>query len=140
MLMTQLDKSKMLNEFWNGKTNIDDENKLKDIVGEESEASIESIYFDYIESKQKVPESLVSDIQAQVGINYSFVKWKRYAAAAVLVGILSGVGLQLNKQSKTKHHEQYLALDQAMNAIKGVDDNAAGEIVYEDDLLVIVYD
>ena len=138
MLMKLLKKDKLIRDFWDGKTTLDDEALLKRSSFESAE---EKAYFTYLKSLAGEKSDGAIDswnfIVKNRPTKTRFIA--RIAVAASIVFVIGIAGLSLHQNRKAELETQFALIEQTLNHVSTeLTTTHSTAIIYEDDLIVIV--
>jgi hypothetical protein len=141
--MTTLNRDELIGKFWNGETSLEEEKFLKQTWDDADADSPDKTYFDFIGHQPEAPVSLENEIWEKLQVHTPFrrlplFKWSVAASLTLLIGIGAYVGHQHQME---KRRNQFVLLENTLNYVsKQVDPNAGRDVLYEDNLIVIVAD
>ncbi len=147
--MNKEQADKLLEKYYKGETELDEEALLKDfIAGEEETFADEQLIFDYYKEEAKMPEGMEDQLlkgfmQQQKPNKTIKLHWMRYAsvAAVLLLGVVFWFSGHQKHQQMLAADEQFALMERALMEVSiGVQPPENDEVVvlFKDENLEII--
>lgn len=147
--MKQEEINKLLEKYYSGETNLEEESQLKDAVEDTpDEFRDEQLAFGFYQQESTVPDGLEEQLfegilEHEQKSRFLRSRWLKYSsvAAAVIVASIFWFSHQSPDQTKLTKDEQFAIMEQALmqvsNGLQPQDDKDM-LVLYQDDQLEIV--
>lgn len=142
--MKQNEKYKLSEKFWEGETSLTEEKTFLDHNIQNHEMPADELYVKYVSKQKNESPDLSELVWTQISRKNNFRRRTLYAFSVAASFLLVVVSIMILELKKSQNHEaDFALLEQTLKHVSnGIDpeSKSAINILYEDDMIVIVSD